>query len=336
MGSMPHVVSVDPGLCFSKDPRPAIDAPPDTQTDPAPEAEWDVGAARTGICGVVTPNIVPLADGTLRMYYTQILPRALFLAGANDYSNARTRILSAVSVDGATWTPEPGIRLTPQAGGAGDFRVVSPEVVPRPDGGWRMYFECCPGPQSLASTVRSAISVDGLDWVLEPGERLAGPAGFNSPRLVYLADGRCRLYCGAQGQGIASAISEDGGKTFALEEGLRIRPGKGYDAMTAFAPEVLPIRGGAYRMYYAGYSASNRAYVLSASSADGLHWRKDDKPVIAPGGCWDGAKCSEMCVVELPGKAQGYRMFYEACDGTAINERGVWRILSATAVDTEV
>ena len=87
-------------------------------------------------------------------------------------------------------------------------------------------------------------------------------------------------------------------------------------------------------MYYAGYRDANRAFVLRAVSDDGLSWSKEQQPVINPGPTgWDAAKCSEMCVIQLPpgaGKLPNYRMFYEACDGTAPNERGVWRIASAT------
>ncbi len=58
-------------------------------------------------------------------------------------------------------------------------------------------------------------------------------------------------------------------------------------------------------------------------------------PVLSPEpGGWDAAKCSEMCVIPLPrndGMPLRYRMFYEACDGTAKNERDVWRIASATS-----
>ena len=327
----PHQVNADPGLVWHKDQPPALDAPPDDQPAPAPEAQWPPQARRTGVCGVVTPNVVPLADG-YRMYYTQILPRPGFAAGANDYDNATTRILSATSADGTRWTPEPGVRLGPRQGGAGDFRVVSPEVVPALDreNQWRMYYECCPGPQSGPSTLRSAISTDGLNWEVEPGVRLgADDASFYSPRVVFLDGGHCRLYCGARGKGILSALSTDGGLTFALEPGARLKPGSGYDALTAFAPEVLPIAGGGYRMYYAGYSAPNRAYVLAATSADGLHWQKEARPVLEPGGPWDGAKCSEMSLLSLPDG--GHRLFYEACDGSAADERGVWRIASATA-----
>lgn len=334
--AIPHAVATDPGTDWIKDRAAAIDVPPDDAVDPLPEVQWPVADRRSGVYGVVTPNVVALADGSYRIYYTQILPRDGFPAGANDYDNSTTRILSAVSANGLVWAPEAGVRLSAQAGGAGEFRVVSPEVVPLADGSgdWRMYFECNPGPQAVASTLRSARSRDGgLTWSVEAGVRLGGDGGsYNSPRIIYLEDGRCRLYCGARGEGIVSALADDGGLTFVLEPGLRIAAESAYEALTVFAPEVLRIAGGGYRMYYAGYGAANRAYVLSAVSDDGLQWQKEAVPVVAPGGRWDGAKCSEMCVIEVPGEGgSSYRLFYEACDGTAVDERGVWRIAGATA-----
>lgn len=331
----PHTVATDPGIAWVKDGAVAIDAPPDEDTDPSPETRWPPAALRTGLCGAVSPNVVPLPGGGCRMYYTQMTPRPGHPAGANDYDNCTARILSAVSEDGSSWTPEPGVRLSPRDGGAGEFRVVSPEVVPIPGGGGmlRMYFECCPGTQKEGSTIRSAVSEDGLHWQVEPGERLDS-GSFNAPRLLHLDDGTCRLYCSDRSGGIVSALSDDGGLTFRMERGKRIEQELPYEAATAFAPEVLRIEGGGYRMYYAGYSDPTRAYVLTAASEDGLAWTKDPEPVIAPGSPLDCAKCSEMCVVQLPevpGEAPRYRMFYEACDGTAPGERGVWRILSATS-----
>ncbi|GIT29606.1 MAG: hypothetical protein Ct9H300mP1_16520 [Planctomycetaceae bacterium] len=76
----------------------------------------------------------PTRRKTLRrefsVFYSQILPRVGFPAGANDYDNSTTRILSAVSADGLNWTPDPGRELSAEQGGAGEFRVVSSEVVP--------------------------------------------------------------------------------------------------------------------------------------------------------------------------------------------------------------
>ena len=336
-----HRVAVDPGVLWTKDISVAIDAPPDVDTDPRPDESWSPKLARTGICGAVGPRVLTLPAGGYRMYYSQILPRPGFPAGANDYDHATTRILSAFSADGEAWIPEPGVRLSSESGGAGSFRVVSSEVVPVGDGTLRMYFECCSGPQSTTNSIRSAISaVGGLEWTLESGERLATDGhNYSAPRIVFLTDGQCRMYCYDRGRGIISLISSDGGLTFRPEPGLRIAQDGIYDSFFAFAPEIMSVGDTGYVMYYAGYSRSNRADILRAVSEDGLHWRKEAQPVISPGpGGWDGAKCSEMCVIRLPaesGTAPRFRMLYEACDGTAKDERGVWRIASATSLPND-
>ncbi len=333
---LPHTVATDPGTEWVKD-SVAIDVPPDSESDPAPEGQWPAEAPRGGKYGSVAATIIELAGGGYRMYYTQIMPRPGFPKGANDYDNATTRILSATSPDCSTWTPEAGVRLSAREGGAGEFRVVAPEVVPIQDGSGRlrMYYECAPGQQAVASSIRSAISDDGLEWTVEPGDRLSGQGGsYNAPRVLFLDDGTCRLYCSDTVEGIVSALSEDGGTTFQLDPGRRIVRELSYEARTAYAPDVVRIEGGGYRMYYSGYSDATRAQILTAVSDDGLKWYKHPEPVIAPGGRYDAAKCSEMVVMELPekpGEAPRYRMVYEACDGTAADQRGVWRLLSATS-----
>lgn len=332
-----QTVPTDPGLLWMKDAAVAIDAPPDADVDPLPEAQWSPRATRTGICGAVSPRVVALPGGGFRMYYSQILPRPGFPAGANDYDNSTTRILSAYSADGGQWTPEPGVRLSPQAGGAGEFRVVSSEVVPVGDGRrLRMYYECCTGPQSVTNSIRSAISSDGgLVWTPEPGARLAAEGhNFSAPRIVFLSDGGCRLYCYDRGRGIVSAVSDDG-LSFHPEPGVRIAQDGDFDSHAAFAPEILRIADVGYVMYYAGYRHPNRADILRAVSDDGLKWQKYSEPVLSPGpGGWDAAKCSEMCIIRKPQRGEEsprYRMFYEACDGTAKDLRGVWRIAGSTS-----
>ena len=139
-----------------------------------------------------------------------------------------------------------------------------------------------PGDPEGGSTIRSAVSENGLDWQVEPGERLSS-GSFNAPRLLHLDGRTCRLYCSDRSGGIASALSDDGGLTFSMEPGKRIEQELPYEAAIAFAPEVLRIEGGGYRMYYAGYSDPTRAYVLTAASEDGLAWTKEPEPVIARG-----------------------------------------------------
>lgn len=332
-----HTVDADPGTLWSKDVAVAINAPPDSDTSPRPEATWPSEARRTGVCGVVSPRVLALPGGGYRMYYSQMLPRPGHPAGANDYDNASTRILSACSQDGQVWVPEPGVRLAPQEGGAGDFRVVSSEVVPVGDGRQlRMYFECCAGSQAVTNSIRSATSSDGLMWRMDPGVRVESKGHYYAaPRIVFLDDGRCRMYLFDRGQGIISLVSSDG-LTFHPEPGLRVAQDGAYDSLCAFAPEIVRVAGAGYVMYHAGYCRASRADILRAISSDGLNWKKDSDPVIAPGpGGWDAAKSSEMCLIRIPGtatEAPCYRMFYEACDGTAPNSRGVWRIAAATSV----
>lgn len=344
-------VDIDPGVDWEKESCFAIDAPPDWDTRPLPESAWPEDAVRTGVCGVVSPRVIALAGGGFRMYYSQILPRPGYPSGANDYDNASTRILSAWSDDGMRWVPEAGVRLSPQEAGAGDFRVVSSEVVPIGDGRrLRMYFECCPGSQGVTNSIRSATSDDGLKWELEPGSRIES-AGHNyaAPRIVFLEDGRLRMYLFDRGLGIISLVSIDGLR-FDPEPGLRIAQDTDHDRLCAFAPEIIRVAGVGYVMHYAGYSNPQTASILRAESTDGLRWTKRVRPVITPSrrqlgsqesgsqrlgpGNWDAAKASEMCLIRLPqgdDKTTRFRMLYEACDGTAPEARGVWRIASAIA-----
>jgi hypothetical protein len=239
------------------------------------------------------------------------------------------------------WIPEAGVRLSPQEAGAGDFRVVSSEVVPIGDGRrLRMYFECCPGSQGVTNSIRSAISDDGLRWELEPGSRVES-AGHNyaAPRIVFLEGGRLRMYLFDRGEGIISLVSNDGLR-FDHEPGLRIAQDTDHDRLCAFAPEIIRVAGVGYVMYYAGYSDPKKASILRAESTDGLRWTKWPRPVITPTaqrlgpGGWDAAKASEMCLIRLPegpDQITRFRILYEACDGTAPEARGVWRIAAANA-----
>ncbi len=334
-----HEMSSDPGVNWDKWPTVAIEAAPDDDASPHPESRWAPEAIRTGVCGSVSPRVVVLPGGRYRMYYSQLLPRPGFPAGANDYDNAMSRILSAVSEDGLTWSPEPGVRLGPQQGGAGDFRVVSSEVVPLSDGSGclRMYYECCRGSQTTRNSINSALSDDeGLKWQVETGERLGlEDANLSGPRIVYLEDGRCRLYVSRRGTGIISAISSDGGTTFEIEPGVRIAQSPPLTAHAAFAPEIIRRGPSDYRMYFAAYSTAERTDILTAESADGLDWTIQAEPVLSPGGGgWDDAKSSEMCVFELPdstAETPRFAMVYEGCDGTAVGVRGVWRVVCAVS-----
>ena len=191
-----HTVPGDPGRFWTKDLAIVLDAPPDADPCPLPNATWSPAAVRTGVCGVVSPRVIRLTSGGFRMFYTQILPQPGFPAGANDYDHSITRILSAFSADGESWQVEAGVRLSPGDVGADVLRVVSSEVVPTDDPtNLRMYFECSAGPQSMTNSILSAISTDeGLTWSLEVGIRLqADDCNLSSPRIQFLEQGGCPL-----------------------------------------------------------------------------------------------------------------------------------------------
>ena len=130
---------------------------------------------------------------------------------------------------------------------------------------------------------------------------------------------------------IVSAISDDG-LDFELEPGIRIAQESALESFSVYAPEVLRLGTGGYRMYYAGWMSAPEVVagskfhgrIFSAFSQDGLAWTKDPGICLDNGGRWDAAKASEPCIIDL---ADGrFRLFYEACD-----YQGRWRIASATS-----
>ena len=289
----------------------------------------------------LTPNVVKM-DGGYRLYYMGCGPERPRQASAG-------YILSAFSEDAATWRKEPGIRL--DAGGEGaEFCIWGPDVTPLAGGGYRMYFEGrCEIAAGIRSVIVSARSADGLQWEQEPGIRLGGggDVSYGAPRCLSLGGGESgfRLYASASpfghepepvppaytGRHIVSARSGDG-LDFVLEEGVRVAQDREHESYALYAPEVLRLGSGGYRMYYAAWTPAPEVpagspyhgRVLSAVSDDGLQWRKDPGVCLDNGGRWDRAKASEPCVIDLPDGR--FRMFYEACDYT-----GRWRIASATS-----
>lgn len=162
-----QTVTTDPGRLWVRDADVAIDAPPDEDTAPAPDATWSPQATQTGLCGAVGPRVLALPSGDYRMYYSQILPQAGYPHGANDYDHSTTRILSAWSADGYRWTPEPGVRLSPQAVDDRTWRVVSSEVVPAGDAAKCSEMCVLRLPQSDRTTPRYRLFYEACDGTAE-------------------------------------------------------------------------------------------------------------------------------------------------------------------------
>ncbi len=308
-----HYIADDPGSYWRKDPKITIDT--DTPLD-------DIR--------VLTPNVIRQGDG-YRMYYTGY-------GSAKTGNDVAGYILSAWSDDGLHWVKDVGVRIDvfePYA----NFWTLCPDVIPLPDGRWRMYFEA--RSKDRPTVILSAISTDGLQWQPEPEVRVSNPTwSFGSPRCIYFPNPNdpehfyYRLYfhhysypmrSGLDAKNhIISAISEDG-LNFFIEPGVRIaQESAERESYAVYAPEVIRLKDNTYRMYYSGWGNDIRGGIFSAISTDGLNWHKEDVPLLDLDRPLDQLMVSEPCVMDLgQGKC---RLYYEAQGAD-----GIYRILSATA-----
>mgnify|MGYP002830454898 CR=1 FL=1 len=123
---------------------------------------------------------------------------------------------------------------------------------------------------------------------------------------------------------IISAISGDG-LHFEIEPGIRMaQESEERESYAVYAPEVIRLANGTYRIYYSGWSDEIRGGIFSASSPDGLNWAKDAGPLLDLDRPLDCRMVSEPCVIDLDdGRC---RLYYEAED-----RNGKRRILSAAS-----
>ena len=170
-----HYQETDPGVVWAKDAAPAIDVNPAAPTS-----------------GALTPNVIRLPGGGYRLYYLGFAPGVT----RDDHAG---HVLSASSPDAEVWTPDPGVRVDVHPPHA-TLRTLCPDVVPMPDGGYRMYFEArVPAPRTgehdFRTAILSATSADGLEWTPEEGVRLSGPEWtYGTPRCVYFPTEQGLLY----------------------------------------------------------------------------------------------------------------------------------------------
>jgi len=157
-----------------------------------------------------------------------------------------------------------------------DPTIHNVEVIPLPDGRYRMYFH-------QGDQMKSALSTDTRNFQIENGVRLTG----SMPAIVKLPDGKWRMYYQVveNGKGVfKSALSSDG-LSWSVEKGIRLSPGGEFDPDNIVHPTVIALPAqaglpqGGYRMYYDGEVRRTEQEftwrILSATSADGLTWTKD-------------------------------------------------------------
>jgi len=173
------------------------------------------------------------------------------------------------------WARE-GIRL--DNGLAGYSGVLADtSTIQLTDGRWRMYV-------FTGGQVRSATSLDGLSFSMEPGSRL--PKGYGQPRVIRLSDERLRIFASGVG-GIRSAISQDDGMTFSREDGIRVNASSfGLTDLTG-PSNIVRTYDGRWRMYFSDLPRPGQTLmphsIYSASSSDLLNWYPDSGARIGPG-----------------------------------------------------
>ncbi|MDY0082915.1 MAG: hypothetical protein RBR74_07020 [Ignavibacteriaceae bacterium] len=104
--------------------------------------------------------------------------------------------------------------------------------------------------------------------------------------------------------------------------------GNYYDPYGVTQPVVL-FDGGIYKIWYAGVSASSRAYILYSESSDGYNWTfHSSNPVLVHGkyGDWDYLSVSPGAVIKEYGI---FKMYYSGWS----DEYSNWHIGLATSVD---
>ena len=280
-----HYYEVDPGVTWDKDQQAAIEVNQAVATS-----------------GALTPNVVALQGGGYRMYYTGFAP------GISQKHHSG-HILSASSKDGLSWHKEYGVRIdihSPKA----SRRTLCPEVVPNPEGGFRMYYEA--RGSNTPTVILSAISTDGLTWDLEDGIRVGDDQwSYGTPRCLYFPTSQGLLYrlyfhhysfplsagLGAQNH-IISATSYDG-INFDIEPGVRISQQTERETMAVYAPEVIRLKNDTFRMYYSAWTEEIHGGIFTAISENGLDWNKWHEPVLDLESGWDAGMASEPCVAQL-------------------------------------
>ena len=219
-------------------------------------------------------SIVHLPDGRYRIY-----------------GNSATGIESWISEDAAAFEKEPGFRLISPGG-------FLPSVVMLPDGGFRMYYT----DQSVAvgyygaRAIDSAISTNGLDFVIEDGDRLAyldneyESGGIRGAEVIALKDGTYRMYYVGIYDGVSrvlSAISPDG-LNWTREQGVRIDP----QVLCPANPDIGPgssfvDSAGVIHQYIWTVKCRNKAWqgvvsgLFDFTSVDGLTFHMGSEPIVS-------------------------------------------------------
>ena len=253
---------------------------------------------------VLAPSVAALQGGGWRMYFE-----------ARGSALMPTAICSAVSDDQIDWTVEPGVRLSAPGGMSG------PRFVPLQDGTGRLYAvqshydDRGPGlGVRISQTLISALTGDGLGFVMDPGARLS--------------EGVFPL----ENAGITAAVVVPGAHWRMVYSAWQDVPPGTVVPLHPSSDPGAEAGGGSANFAAASIAADMAGYrsrILTARSRDGLVWERE--AVIIEGDGHGGAEVDAVHAEDMsliPLGDSRWRMYYAACDA-----QGVWRVASAIGGD---
>ncbi len=138
----------------------------------------------------------------------------------------------------------------------------------------------------MPPTIYTAVSNDGIKFS-EGVEVMKG----STPEVIKLENGTYLMYYVNPGEDkIRLAVSDDG--VHFRKIGVVLDKGGIYDKFGAIDPAIVKIRENYFRMYYIGKiedapTEFTTNCLLTAVSSDGIHWKKDDKPILKAKGICD-------------------------------------------------
>jgi hypothetical protein len=222
-----------------------------------------------------------------------------------DRSNVLAVTVQAVATP--TWIPE-GARLTDVTAGFPGSVLANASAFKLNDGRWRLLF-------TLGSSIRSAVSTDGLSLTMEAGTRVGNSGDCGHVRAFRLDDGRIRVYC-RNPSGILSYISSDEGVTLSPESGSLMIPNGAVGASRLSTGGIVRTHDGRWRMYFSdeiqatGVAPPMR--IFSATSSDLLTWSVEPGVRIGLGATASGSGTHPSAIANPDGSVS---VFYTGPTG---------------------
>jgi hypothetical protein len=241
---------------------------------------------------------------------------------------------------GTVWTKDEGVVIDIDVGRE-PHRVLTPNVIALPEGGYRMYYYSGAPErrdEGVMGCIVSSFSADGTVWTKEAGLRVdthAPDAGNRTlcPDVVALPKGGYRMYYQAHGatdRGVVlSSFSEDS-LNWNREAGVRF----GVEDAVCGSPRCVPLEDGRWRLYCHEYPNTPKGtgihtgnHIISAIAADGLDFEREPGVRIEQQQRLEDYAVYAVEVLRLGDGS--YRMYYAGWSNDPVEGR----IFSATSDD---